>query len=298
MRKLIFYGFFISLGLISCGTKQDNSADQTPVVTVKTKAVHLGDISDYLQLNGKTVYLKKNAVLSPLSGYVLKVYVKFGDRVKKNQLLYEIQTKENQALSSLQGVNAGVVKVMSPSGGVVNETTVNEAGGYVAEGTPLCNIAENSQVVIQVNVPFEYSSFLRINMHCKILLSDNTTFDGVVFQQLPIVDQVNQTQQILIRPLGTRSLPENLNLTVQAVKTKHIHSKLVPKSAVMTDETQTVYWVMKVENNRLAVKIPVDKGIENNEQVEIHSPLLESGNLVITEGAYGMNDSTVVKIQN
>jgi hypothetical protein len=48
----------------------------------------------------------------------------------------------------------------------------------------------------------------------------------------------------------------------------------------------------------LAVKIPVDKGIENNEQVEIHSPRLESGNLVITEGAYGMNDSTVVKIKN
>ena len=92
----VFLGFIISFMITSC-TKQDSKQeDQTPIVSVKTIPVKYGDIENSISLNGKTIYLKKNVVVSPISGYMLKVHIKFGDKVQKNDVLYEIQTKENQ----------------------------------------------------------------------------------------------------------------------------------------------------------------------------------------------------------
>jgi len=64
----------------------------------------------------------------------------------------------------------------------------------------------------------------------------------------------------------------------------------------MTNETQSKFWVMKVVNNKLAVKVPFTKGIENDNMVEALSSGLTDADRVITEGAYGLNDSTVIKV--
>ncbi|TFH49970.1 MAG: hypothetical protein E4G92_00925 [Bacteroidia bacterium] len=72
---------------------------------------------------------------------------------------------------------------------------------------------------------------------------------------------------------------------------------MVVKEAIMANETQSEFWVMKVINNNMAIKVPVTKGIENGPVVEISSPLLNLNDLLIREGAYGMADSTVIKIE-
>jgi hypothetical protein len=53
---------------------------------------------------------------------------------------------------------------------------------------------------------------------------------------------------------------------------------------------------MKIVHDSLAVKIPVEKGIEDDSLVEIISPDLKTGDLLITEGAFGLPDSSIVKL--
>ena len=65
----------------------------------------------------------------------------------------------------------------------------------------------------------------------------------------------------------------------------------------MTNETQSEFWVMKIIDSNLAVKINVVRGIENDSIVEISSPDLHIDDLLISEGAYGLSDSTIVKIK-
>jgi hypothetical protein len=65
----------------------------------------------------------------------------------------------------------------------------------------------------------------------------------------------------------------------------------------MTDEIQKKFWLMKIVNDSLAVKIPITKGIENENLVEIVSDILFENDLVISEGAYGLPDSTIVNIE-
>jgi len=64
----------------------------------------------------------------------------------------------------------------------------------------------------------------------------------------------------------------------------------------MCNETQTEFWIMKIANKNLAIKIPVLKGIENDSIVEIISSVINKNDIVISEGAYSLSDSTIVKI--
>ena len=130
-----------------------------------------------------------------------------------------------------------------------------------------------------------------------MILPDNTVMDGYVFRILPVINEEAQTQDVLVRPSSNRQLPENLNLIVQFVTEKHTGVLKVARETIMANETQSEFWVMKVINNNMAVKIPVTKGIESGSIVEISSPLLSLNDLLISEGAYGMTDSTAIKIE-
>jgi len=298
MRTILslFSLFILSLFLHSCTKKEAKEVEQIPVVTVKVSPVTFGKIDNKLTFNGKTIYLKKNLVVSPLSGYIRKMYVKFGDTVKKGEILFEIQTKENKALESSDTGNIGIIHVVSPSKGVISTLNLTASGAYILEGSSLCTVSESNEVMVQLNLPFEFNSLVKTGTVCTLVLGEDTKFEGTVYQILPTVDEANQTQQILIKPHTKKQLPENLNLAVEILKARHTNSCLIPRNAIMTNETQTEFWVMKVIGGKLAVKVPVSKGIENDNLVETLASGLKNTDLVITEGAYGLNDSTVVKV--
>ena len=295
MRIKLITSCILALLIASCGKKEAEQAEQKPIVSVKTASVKLGEIDSKLTFNGKTVYLKKNMISSPISGYVRLIAVKFGEYVKKGELLFEIQTKENKALENSNVGNAGLIKVFAPSQGVVNTLNITENGAYVVEGATLCTVAENQEVLVQLNLPFEFNSLVKTGETCTLVLGEDTRFSGTIYQILPTVDDANQTQQVLIKPHYSKPLPENLNLEVELLKARHSKSYLIPRNALMTNETQTEFWVMKVVNN-MAIKVPVQKGIENDETVEVLNSGLTTSDLVISEGAYGLNDSSAVKI--
>lgn len=296
---LMLSAAFQLLVFSSCKNRATTQNEQMPLVSVKTTQVIQGDIESNVSFNGKTIYLKKNPVVSPIAGYIVRINVKFGDDVQKNSVLFEIQTKENKALENpgASSNSIGIINVLASSGGFINELNISETGGYVSEGSVLCNIVNNKDLMVQVNVPFEYNSLLKTGRKCKILLTDNTMIEGSIYQILPIIDEANQTQTILIKPDTSRQLPENLNLTIQFIYEKHADSFLVSRESVMTNETQNEFWVMKIAGNNLAVKIPILKGIENDSIVEVFSPDLKINDLVISEGAYGLPDSTAVRIE-
>ncbi|MFH2143185.1 MAG: hypothetical protein ABIJ97_12230, partial [Bacteroidota bacterium] len=116
--------------LFSCKEQNTVHDEKAPLISVKTSQVKLGEIETYISLYGKTVYLKKNTIVAPISGYIIKVYPKFGSFVQKDEIIFEIQTKESKALenSGVYSDSIGIIKVRASSGGIINELNVNEAG--------------------------------------------------------------------------------------------------------------------------------------------------------------------------
>lgn len=296
--KISFLAASSLLFLFSCRQQPAAVDESIPRVLVKASSVTQADIENYISFNGKTIYLKKNLVVSPISGYIVTARTKFGEEVSRDEILYEIQTRESKALGSdaTSSGSIGTIKVTAPSEGFINEIMINETGGYIVEGGSLCSIVNNRDLMIQLNVPFEYNAMLKSGKKCKIVLSDNSVVNGFVYRILSVIDETNQTQSVLIKPETSRELPENLNLNIQFVNDQHNLSLLVPRSSLMTNETQNEFWVMKIIGDSLAVKIPVIRGIESDNLSEVNSPLLNKSDLVISEGAYGLPDSTIVKI--
>ncbi len=300
MKRLLIqlFVFNIIYTLSSCGPNSDPADEKMPVVSVKAEPVISGTIENEISFNGSTVYLKKSQVLSPISGYVVSTNIRFGQKVQKGMVLFELKTRESKALESANDPSgiSGTVKIYAVSDGFISELNINESGVYVTEGSILCNIVNNIDLMVRLNVPYEYVSILDKEKKCKIRLVDNTVISGSVFKILPSVDELNQTQTVLIKPETTRLIPENLNLLIFFIKEKHDKAILVPKSSLMTNETQSEFWVMKINAGDTAVKIPVKKGIENDSIAEIISSDLKVNDLIISEGAYGLPDSTVVSI--
>jgi len=300
MRRLLIQLLVFSIihTLSSCRPGSTSPDEQMPVVTVKAEPVTSGTIENEISFNGSTVYLKKNQVLSPVSGYVVITNVRFGQEVQEGMVLFELKTRESKALESVNDTSgiSGTVKLHAASDGFINELNINGSGVFVQEGSVLCNIVNNTDLMVRLNVPYEYVSILNREKKCKIRLADNTVISGSVFRILPTIDESNQTQTVLIRPETTRLIPEYLNLLIFFIKEKHNNAMLVSKSSLMTDETQSEYWVMKITEGNTAVKIPVAKGIENDSIAEIISSDLKINDLIISEGAYGLPDSTTVSI--
>jgi len=69
-----------------------------------------------------------------------------------------------------------------------------------------------------------------------------------------------------------------------------------PKAAVLGNETQTSFWVMKLLNDSVAIKVPVNKGFKNNDEVEITEPVFSEGDRVLLTVNYGLSDNARVTI--
>ena len=75
---------------------------------------------------------------------------------------------------------------------------------------------------------------------------------------MPVVDSASQTQNIVIA-VNEKNLPANLIAKVRIEKMVKSNAVSLPKQSVLSDETQTSFWVMKLLDSATAVKVPVTK---------------------------------------
>ena len=111
---------------------------------------------------------------------------------------------------------------------------------------------------------------------------------------LPTVDAVSQTQSYVIKVNTDKQIPENLIAKVSLIKKDKSNTTSLPKEAVLSNETQTEFWIMKMMDSVTAVKLPVVKGLETNSSVEILSPALKATDKILLTGNYGLSDTAKV----
>jgi hypothetical protein len=68
----------------------------------------------------------------------------------------------------------------------------------------------------------------------------------------------------------------------------------LPKAAVLTNEMQNEWWVMQLINDSTAVRVPIRKGLEAGERVEIVSPRFSPIDRILRSGYFGLDDTARV----
>lgn len=308
MKKVNFFIIIaLSILLFSCKKKTDENSVATDSIQNSGTPVSVAfptdtlTVNNDLSINATATYLLKSDVKSNSTGYITNVRINPGDNVRKGQLLFSIQTKEARALGNT--INkldpsfrfSGMSSVISPASGYVNSLN-HQNGDYVQEGEILAGITDSSSFGFVMNVPYEYHDMLTNNRNLEIKLPDGKTLQGHIAQLLPTVDPISQTERVLVKPNDRVDVPENLIVTINLKQQNSTTGLYVPKSAVLTDETQTKFWVMKLKNHTIAVKVDIAKGIENDQWVQIISGNINLGDRIITSGSYGLENNAKVKV--
>lgn len=305
MKQEIKY-FLIALTLVltSCGSKTETQAEEeiTPKTPVEVVSISNGTINDELTLFGTTIYLKRNLVTAPIPAFITQVNVKLGDRVNRGDVLYVLQSKESRALGNdVSKIDStlktfGILKVTASASGIISTLDKQQSGDYVLEGTQLCTIAESNSLFFQVNVPYEFTTYTKTGNSCTIILPDNTQHSATFTKALTAMNVTAQTQTVLAKCNKNIFLPENMVVKVTIQKGTQNKKQVLPKSCVLSDEMMKDFWVMKLVNDSIAIKIPVTIGNKNSERIEIVSPKFETTDKIISKGNYGLPDTALINI--
>jgi HlyD family secretion protein len=301
------YFSFVSFIFIVCMTACSNAevVEEEASATIKTAVSVTSPVktgfADYIQLNGNTQFQKKLVLRANITGYITTMNWKTGDHINKGTLFCSIKTKEQDALKNIDAREPSLapfqtpIQVFANAGGIL--TAVNYSkGDFVNEGDILATVTDPSSLVLIVNVPYEYHRLVYRGRSCSVKFPDDKTIQATIQEEVPIVDVASQTQSFLIRFPGNQLLPENINLIVHVPVNQQKNALSLPLEAIQTNETQNEFWVMKLVNDSLAIRVSISVGLQNDSLIEVRSGVAQQDR-VIVKGAYGLADSSLVSIQ-
>jgi biotin carboxyl carrier protein len=270
---------------------------KTPVTIVP---VTFKPVTSTVALPAVATYMNKSIVRATTTGTIEKILIKPGEFIATDQLLFTIRTREAMALDKKAQSDSslsfkGLINIASHKEGVIN-SILYQKGDYVQEGDELAIVSEQNSLVFILDVPFELDKYIEKNRNCRIDLPDNRQIDGTITGRLAEMDIQSQTIRYVVKPQSTDRLPGNLIASINLVKSTSEKAMVLPKRAVLGDETQTEFWVMKLLNDSTAIKTIVSKGFENNEEVEITNPQFLPSDRIVLTGNYGLPDTARVTI--
>ncbi len=301
MKKQVLFYTILLFSLASCkkADAPEKTIDSSIPVTITT--INSSELEDYVELNGTATYLVKNSIKANATGYLNSVNVAINDFVTNGKELFSIKTREAKVLGNTINkidptLNFGsAIKVRSNTNGIVTSINVQQ-GDYIQDGDPLVTINDAKSFGVLLSLPYELKKYVAVGQSFSIALPDGTNRTGVVQKFMPTVDAISQTQNVVLKIDGKQDIPENLIVKIKINKSSNSHTIALPKAAVLSDETESHFWIMKLINANTAVKIPIQKGIETDTQIEIISPILTNKDQILLTGNYGVNDTIKVKV--
>jgi len=300
VKKIIF--FYSILLFISCAHKEEQQEEPASEVVspVTLTSISHAPLTEYLELNATSTFLQKNVVKANVNGYVRGANATIGNLVSKGQLLFTLRTKESESIGN--AVNAldssfqfsGTIQIKAPTAGFIAEVN-HQIGDYVQDGEQLAIVSDLQSFVFVLNLPYELRPYVLGKKQVLLELPDGKSLTGTITSVTPILDSASQTQNLYIA-VNERNLPVNLVAKVKVEKVSKSNTISLPKPAVLSDEMQKDFWVMKVIDSNTAVKVPIIRGIETTDRVEVISPQFSSDDKFILTGNFGLPDTAKIKI--
>lgn len=201
------------------------------------------------------------------------------------------------AKGKLQGARAqlGYSEIRSPIDGVVTERPLY-AGETAPAGTPLITVMNVSTLLAKTHLPQDQAQLLKVGQPAAISVGGaEKSFPGTVSMVSPALDPGSTTVEVWVKvPNKNGELKAGAAARV-SIKTRTVRDTLVvPQEAVLTGPTGE-HTVMVVDSDNVAHQRDVRTGITDHGKVQVVSGL-QSGDTVVTNGAYAMADGTKVKI--
>lgn len=212
-----------------------------------------------------------------------------------------LETAEGQ-LSSAKGKYLGAqaqlsyTEIRSPIDGVVTDRPLF-AGETAASGTPVITVMDTSALLAKLHISQTQAQRLVLGAEAKISVPGvDDPVPAKVSLISPALDPGSTTIEVWLRvenPKG-QFKPGTAVHAIITGKTANA-ALLIPASAVQTASDGAAKSVMVIAADGTAHKRKVILGIQTSSSIQVLDGL-SSSDMVITTGAYGLDDGTKVKI--
>lgn len=288
--------------LLLFGCQLQNQQDETVIkphsdVTVVSPVVKDAAITEEFQ--GITRYIQRIEIRAHVTGIISKVNVALAEKISPGEPLFEIKPRETSLLESTRlasdFIRSAADTVFAFSTGIINQINVQQ-GDFVQEGDLLASCFERQSLRIVVSVPLETDVAKIDDKPCMILFPDGKMVTGIIGSSLPVANETDQTSEFLIKPDQYFQVPENIRVKVR-VKTGTLQNGIfLPSAAVYGNEEQSRFWVYKISNDSMAIRVSVNKGITVDSILQIKGTGIDLNDRYVLNGGYGLPDSALVNI--
>jgi multidrug efflux pump subunit AcrA (membrane-fusion protein) len=263
----------------SCTRLMSASKTETGrIIPVVAVVPQIGSIENTLTLTGDIKGESEVSVRPRIAGRVEEIYVKEGDRVNKGDVLLSFSA----GITEDDPIYEDMV-VRSPISGFVGMQLVkigDQVISSVGTNNPVFVIYGIDNVKIFANVPEKYYSLVSKGTPARIQLDalPGKEFVGSVSRVRPVIDPSTRTIQVeIIIPNNSYAIRPGMFAKVDLVLQKNDRALKIPYDAVLGDGENYVF----VADSGRSVKKVVEKGIENENEVEIKKGLLSTDRVII-----------------
>ncbi len=228
--------------------------------------------------------------------------------ISKNDLDQAV-ARRNSDLAQLEAAKAALsevgsirdyLEIRAPFSGIITARNVN-LGAYVGptgKGSelPLFTLQDQKNLRLAISIPEVYTGYLKSGHEISFSVRSlpNQTFTAKVKRLSGALDTRLRSERVEMDVPNSdkRLLPgmiAEVNIPLPAVTS----TLVVPKTAVV--ETSEGIYVIKAENNK-ATKIPVKKGRETDDQLEIFGDV-QAGDQLVTQASEDIKDGSSIQIK-
>lgn len=249
---------------------------------------------------------------SPVSGVVTRVRVAAGERVRRGQVLVELNSdsmteryaeqevarqrrlyaEHNTSLKALQNAEArlALLRVAAPLAGTVVRVGVGP-GAAVNTSTVLAEVVDLKRLVVRTDIPQEQAAQLKVGQRVEFFGAAPSAQLGYIS---PTVDAQDGAVMAWAKLRADSGLRPGQFVRLRIVTATHPDSLVAPAASVVSDLSG--HSVLSLVRGEEAVRTRVKSGLREDGWVEVSGPGLEPGTKVVTVGAYGLPERTRIQI--
>ena len=248
---------------------------------------------------GRDLDTAEAALVSAQAAYdAAKTHLEAVRSVSRAAALQAAQGQLTSAEGKYQGAEAEVnySEIRSPIDGVVTDRPLF-AGETAAAGMPLITVMETSSLIAKAHIAQSLAQQLKVGDEAQVHVPGLADTVAATLSLIsPALDPGSTTVEVWVKidnKAGALKIGTPVKVSIAGATVAHAWK--IPAAAILAAQDGSKS-VMVVGDDGTAHRKPVTLGIEDGEDVQVTGGLAPS-DLVITGGAYGLDEGTKVSVR-
>ncbi len=294
VKKIAITGaaLLVSAAFLGCGKKPaaEEEAKAETIFAVNVYKAVPKTLDDYLEFGGNVQTASSVDIYPDVqSGKLSRILVKVGDKVKKDQVLCEVD-------ASRPGMDYKNSPIKAPVAGTITSFPYN-IGQTVAASMPVGKISSTGTLEVKTNVAERFVSRISMNEKAELTFDayPGETFPAILVEIDPVLDTSSRTLGIkLVQTPSDSRLKAGMYARIKLVTDTKKNTIVIPSNVIVTRNDEDIVYIVDSMTNTVKAS-PVKRGIRVDDKQEIQMGIAP-GDLVVIKGQALLSDGAKVNV--